>query len=249
MHAERQSEGPKASLGWRGKVNHHFSLSFPTALPCSEFLLISTLLIFSFFLLDHTHVMWGLSSPTRDRTRVPCIGRQSLNHRAAGEVPPHLSSWRSLPSGQRQDGSHRGVLDTFPRHVLLQWSVCWSYILKFLWAGQRHEPLCSTCFYGKMPSELKWSYLHTNFWITPFPLVEDYHCMILCSGFYSLLIYKWTISHFFVEGAEPEVFPSERINDYIKMDFLHPTNMIVCFKCIWSAWHMLSFVRTHRWIK
>ena len=123
------------------------------------------------------------------------------------------------------------------------------YLRKFLWAGQRHEPLCSTCFYGKMPSELKWSYLHTNFWITPFPLVEDYHCMILCSGFYSLLIYKWTISHFFVEGAEPEVFPSERINDYIKMDFLHPTNMIVCFKCIWSAWHMLSFVRTHRWIK
>ena len=135
MHAERQSEGPKASLGWRGRVNHHFSLSFPTALPCSEFLLISTLLIFSFFLLDHTHVMWGLSSPTRDRTRVPCIGRQSLNHRAAGEVPPHLSSWRSLPSGQRQDGSHRGVLDTFPRHVLLQWSVCWSYILKEVFVG------------------------------------------------------------------------------------------------------------------
>ena len=273
--------------------------------------------------------MWGLSSPTRDRTCAPCIGRQSLNHRTAGEVPPHLWSWRSLPSRQRQDGSHRGLLDTFPWHVFLHsgQSVGTVYLRKFLWAGQRHEPLCTTCFYGKMHSELKWSYLHTNFWITPFPLVEDYHCMISCSGFYSfssvqslsrvqllatpwitacqaslklmciesvmpsshlilcrpllllppsppsirvfsnestlrmrwpkywsfsfsispskeipgliswldllaLLIYKWTISHFFVGGAEPEVFPSERINDYIKMDFLHPTNMIVGFKCI-----------------
>ena len=31
--------------------------------------------------------MWDLSSPIRDRTRVPCIGRRSLNHWTAREVP------------------------------------------------------------------------------------------------------------------------------------------------------------------
>ena len=31
--------------------------------------------------------MWDLSSPTRDRTHTPCIGRQSLNHRTTREVP------------------------------------------------------------------------------------------------------------------------------------------------------------------
>ena len=31
--------------------------------------------------------MWDLSSPTRDQTHTPCIGRQSLNHRTAREVP------------------------------------------------------------------------------------------------------------------------------------------------------------------
>ena len=31
--------------------------------------------------------MWDLSSPTRGRTWVPCIGRWSLNHWTAGEVP------------------------------------------------------------------------------------------------------------------------------------------------------------------
>ena len=31
--------------------------------------------------------MWDLSSLTRDRTRTPCIGRRSLNHWTAREVP------------------------------------------------------------------------------------------------------------------------------------------------------------------
>ena len=30
--------------------------------------------------------MWDLSSPTRDRTRVPCIGRWILNHCTTREV-------------------------------------------------------------------------------------------------------------------------------------------------------------------
>ena len=32
--------------------------------------------------------MWDLSSLSRDRTRTPCIGRRSLNHWTAREVPP-----------------------------------------------------------------------------------------------------------------------------------------------------------------
>ena len=34
--------------------------------------------------------MWDLSSPTRDRTLTPCIGRQSLNHWTTREVPALL---------------------------------------------------------------------------------------------------------------------------------------------------------------
>ena len=35
--------------------------------------------------------MWDLSSPTRDRTHTPCIGRQSFNHWTTREVPGTLS--------------------------------------------------------------------------------------------------------------------------------------------------------------
>ena len=38
----------------------------------------------------HPHDMWDLSSPTRDRTLTPCIGRQSLNHWTAGELQHQL---------------------------------------------------------------------------------------------------------------------------------------------------------------
>ena len=31
--------------------------------------------------------MWDLSSPTRDWTHAPCLGRRSLNHRTARELP------------------------------------------------------------------------------------------------------------------------------------------------------------------
>ena len=33
--------------------------------------------------------MWDLSSPTRDQTHTPCIGRQSLHHWTTREVPFH----------------------------------------------------------------------------------------------------------------------------------------------------------------
>ena len=53
------------------------------------------LLLFFFFEMDHfkslsgvwTPGMQDLSSPTRDQTHTSCIGRQSLNHQNASEVP------------------------------------------------------------------------------------------------------------------------------------------------------------------
>lgn len=101
------------------------------------------------------------------------------------------------------------------------------------------------CFYGKMLCDFTWIYLHSNFWITTFPLVGRLPLYDLHSGFYSLLICKWTIRHFFVEGPEPEVFPSEIINYYIKMNFIHPTNMAVYFK-----WYFIEFLaHTGLWTK
>ena len=53
-------------------------------------------LVFGFFWLHWVFIvphrpsscgMWDLSSPTRDRTRVPCIGRRILNHWTTREVP------------------------------------------------------------------------------------------------------------------------------------------------------------------
>ena len=42
--------------------------------------------------------MWDLSSPRRDRTCMPYIGRQSLNHWTTREVPtPHFFSLLTIP--------------------------------------------------------------------------------------------------------------------------------------------------------
>ena len=66
--------------------------------------------------------MWDLSSPTRDRTRIPCIGRRILYHWTTGEVPVYvlllyLLSFLPPPLSLSYDGwgqgSHmRGGIDT-----------------------------------------------------------------------------------------------------------------------------------------
>ena len=43
--------------------------------------------------------MWDLSSPTRDQTHTPCIGRRSLNHWTAREVPCYKAFKGRLLSG------------------------------------------------------------------------------------------------------------------------------------------------------
>ena len=49
-----------------------------------------TILLLFFVLVFWPRGMWGLSSPTRVRTRTPCIGRRSLNHWTTREVPIFL---------------------------------------------------------------------------------------------------------------------------------------------------------------
>ena len=46
-----------------------------------------TILLLFYVLVFWPRGMWDLSSSTRDRTCTPCIGRQSLNHWTAREVP------------------------------------------------------------------------------------------------------------------------------------------------------------------
>ena len=54
-----------------------------------------TILLLFYVLVFWPQAMWDLSSPTRDRTHTLCIGRRSLNHWTAREVPDivNLASW------------------------------------------------------------------------------------------------------------------------------------------------------------
>ena len=47
---------------------------------------VTTLLLF-YVLVFWPQGMWDLSSPTRDQTLTPCIGRPSLNHWTTREIP------------------------------------------------------------------------------------------------------------------------------------------------------------------
>ena len=49
-----------------------------------------TILLLFYVLVFWPRGMWDLSSPTRDRTHTPCIGRRCLNHWIAREVPRFL---------------------------------------------------------------------------------------------------------------------------------------------------------------
>ena len=62
-------------------------MQFPLGIFLSLLNLSQRCLCFGFF---GPRGMWDLISPTRDGTHIPCIGRQSLNHWTAREVP---TSW------------------------------------------------------------------------------------------------------------------------------------------------------------
>ena len=50
-----------------------------------------TILLLFYVLAFWLQGIWGLSSLTKDQTHIPCVGRQSLNHWTAREVPGLLS--------------------------------------------------------------------------------------------------------------------------------------------------------------
>ena len=53
-----------------------------------------TILLLIFVLVFWPQDMWDLSSPTRDWTCTPCIGRRSLNHWTARDVPKYYLNKR-----------------------------------------------------------------------------------------------------------------------------------------------------------
>ena len=46
--------------------------------------------------------LWDLSSPTKDRTHILCIGRQVLNHRTSREVPKALQFLKNVVGATAQ---------------------------------------------------------------------------------------------------------------------------------------------------
>ena len=60
-----------------------------------------------FYVLDFwLQGMWDLSSLARDRTRSPCIGRQSLNHWTTREVPHFAISKVKACDSKSLKGEH-----------------------------------------------------------------------------------------------------------------------------------------------
>ena len=68
-----------------------FLFFFKTFKICGPFLKVFiefvTVLLLFYVLGVWSQGMWGLSSPTRDQAHTSCIGRQSLNHWTARDVP------------------------------------------------------------------------------------------------------------------------------------------------------------------
>ena len=73
-----------------------------------SFTVFVTILLLFHVLVFWPHVLWNLSSPTRDWTQTPCIGRGSLKHWTTSEVPlifltskiifhPNPNPWHCLP--------------------------------------------------------------------------------------------------------------------------------------------------------
>ena len=89
---------------------------------------------------------WELSSPTRDRTRTPCIGRQSLNDWTAKEVPVRLLwilSSEALIFGHLCSSLHcpllaRTLVSWFSQNPLLWGSDHLWFLIRFFIS--RHRP-------------------------------------------------------------------------------------------------------------
>ena len=79
-HSEVRPKGPLLLHGW---FVQDFLLDVDRSRRLIEFV---TILLLSYFFFWPSG-MWYFSFPTRDQTHTSCIGRQSLNHCTAREVP------------------------------------------------------------------------------------------------------------------------------------------------------------------
>ena len=76
-----------------GQVPHslvHVSSDLFKTFFLKVFIKCATILLLFYVLVFWPRGMWDLGSPTRDQTRIWCIGRQSLDHCTAREVPRRL---------------------------------------------------------------------------------------------------------------------------------------------------------------
>ena len=71
----------------RYSVGFFFKFFFLMWTIFKDFIAFVTILLLFYVLVFWPQGMWDPSSPTRDRTRIPCIGRRSLNHWTSKEVP------------------------------------------------------------------------------------------------------------------------------------------------------------------
>ena len=103
---------------------------------------------------------WDLSSPSRDWTHTPCLGRQSPNHWTTWEVPWDNSRWRlkSKRKGQRERGGPKNEVQNSrggmcPGRALVQVREG-SDILKLLEGGGKCFHSCSwgrVCILASLP--------------------------------------------------------------------------------------------------
>ena len=81
-----------------------------------------TLLLLFYVLVFWPRGIWDLSSPTRDRTHTPCIGRQSLNQWTAREVSRYPHTAPGIKMGEQLvefGGQHLCFLSCFGPELLL----------------------------------------------------------------------------------------------------------------------------------
>ena len=90
-----------------------------------------TILLFFLFYFSGLQGMWDLSPPTRDQTHTPCLGRRSLNHWTARELPWVLFFFLSRALELTQVSQVVQPADALPTLSFKGDGKCWS-----CWEGE-----------------------------------------------------------------------------------------------------------------
>ena len=121
--------------------------------------------------------MWDLSSPTRDQTHNPCIGRQSLNHWNARKVPGDLlfnfcsrtGVGKLQPVGPVQQAASSlkdcvWLLSCYSSRVELWQRLKDLQSLKYVLSGPLQERLADLCFRKRQKQDLNQVGLDPKHW-------------------------------------------------------------------------------------